>query len=944
MPFIFFKFPKINLNTPKDRRVFLRDRVWSESDIILEKKPENKYFEDIVRNIFDKLDLADVNKDKLFVTAYDYMKAQGLEERDIGLFLTLFERGLNVLDVVERKRDELLRTIKVELSEQRKDITPCERDEELIEQLRREIGIVIKGVRCEVFDLMKDYLAEDIEQAEAEKSSFAGPYIRTLLDFHKGNRRYTDHLKEQLAKLLRTSTQAIAAMKAWKSGDLNGRSVTIDDLIEKSKSRISTKSQIVQIPKSQSVDVQKTASYKPNEEDLNTTYSFIPDNEHVTIAQSLQPDSFFVDEKKGFTRKQRRWIYSLFLLDLGDESGKVELRQHLANKIFKCTRPKISAITAYLSGKLIVAAEASKSEVWEDIRLITEQKDAIGAKRKLPGKNSGNDSGDSEGERSADFLEVQEINEDETLKVKSNDKSPAGGNSDTETDESVEIVMSYYGSGEHFDYNNEAKIEWRKALQAFIDRNTTSEERSKMRVLCLPGKKCLEIPVYTELGFNPANIVGVEGGNKEARSEFEKNAKALGIDYRIGKLEEDVLSGEAPFDIVSLDFLGQMCSTYIKIMNSIPYSGKPILCTNVQARRERLRSGYQYLDLPNIFDADSGFDFSKVDRIIPSICTSLCNAVTNMLNPKSTGETRDKALLNIAMLTLSSKMFEGYKLTVAETTPSVLGDILGDDYMANCGLSMAWFAPKLIFSMFFPQINPEELERDLSRIVKRAWFGFPRLLDYEIYKYKSEKSPFLSQFIKAESCAPVLIKVEKMIKFCLDTYAEGVVKPRVSHNSLPGKAEMDKMKREMDEMKKKADQVRIKMRAIMRIREIFEKGIKPQDIRRLRTLLVASGQKMYGRKPREIARTLELGAGSLSLEDIKGAVIEKYGLKKEINSKHFGISLEGLAEAMFGDGELEAIAITQKFGNHSTSIKLGDILSASAVIREFDSQDIYLKE
>jgi len=33
-----------------------------------------------------------------------------------------------------------------------------------------------------------------------------------------------------------------------------------------------------------------------------------------------------------------------------------------------------------------------------------------------------------------------------------------------------------------------------------------------MKVLCLPGLKCLEIPLYLELGFRAENIVGVEAG------------------------------------------------------------------------------------------------------------------------------------------------------------------------------------------------------------------------------------------------------------------------------------------------------------------------------------------------------------------------------------------------------------------------------------------------
>lgn len=140
--------------------------------------------------------------------------------------------------------------------------------------------------------------------------------------------------------------------------------------------------------------------------------------------------------------------------------------------------------------------------------------------------------------------------------------------------------------GEHIDYDNEVKRAWRKKLQEFINEHTDLEKRKHLRVLCLPGKRCLEIPLYLELGFNPKNIVGVEGGDQQARTEFQQNAEKLGIDFRLGKLEKIVKEEKQPFDVISLDFLGPICVGYANILADLYLSEKALLMVNFMAKRE----------------------------------------------------------------------------------------------------------------------------------------------------------------------------------------------------------------------------------------------------------------------------------------------------------------------------------------------------------------------
>lgn len=140
--------------------------------------------------------------------------------------------------------------------------------------------------------------------------------------------------------------------------------------------------------------------------------------------------------------------------------------------------------------------------------------------------------------------------------------------------------------GEHVDYDSEIKGKWRKTMQSFIDRHTDPRHRSHMRVLCLPGKQCLEIPVYTELGFRPENIVGVEGGDASARDTFIENATQFGIKPVVGDLEEYLSTTNDPFDVVSYDFLGPSCQKYENIVSATPLREDALLLLNLMMKRE----------------------------------------------------------------------------------------------------------------------------------------------------------------------------------------------------------------------------------------------------------------------------------------------------------------------------------------------------------------------
>ncbi|MDD2916397.1 MAG: hypothetical protein PHH70_00975 [Candidatus Gracilibacteria bacterium] len=176
------------------------------------------------------------------------------------------------------------------------------------------------------------------------------------------------------------------------------------------------------------------------------------------------------------------------------------------------------------------------------------------------------------------------------------------------------------GMGALMEYDNEIKNKWRQKLKEFIDENTNVTKRKDMKVLCLPGIECLEIPLYLELGFNPDNIVGVEAGEVDPKklkpekieelkneafrlgisfeltrkcireiltTKFQINATKFGIQTRIGKLEKILETEETIFDVVSLDFLGPIGANTFDVMQQIKASNtRYLLLTNFLGKRD----------------------------------------------------------------------------------------------------------------------------------------------------------------------------------------------------------------------------------------------------------------------------------------------------------------------------------------------------------------------
>ncbi len=197
--------------------------------------------------------------------------------------------------------------------------------------------------------------------------------------------------------------------------------------------------------------------------------------------------------------------------------------------------------------------------------------------------------------------------------------------------------------GCHANYDNATKQLWREKWKEFVAKHTTPSERQRMKVLCLPGKKCLEVPIYLDLGFKACNIVGVEGGDEDAKREFHDNAYRYGIIPKLGRLENILPKMKDVFDIVSLDFTGPISKKCLDIIKMLPIAPaadvttdtKSLFMVNLLAKRETQSSQtvldfYASFTRPELQDLLAGpkvgmEDFRKVYRYMSDIEEKVSN-------------------------------------------------------------------------------------------------------------------------------------------------------------------------------------------------------------------------------------------------------------------------------------------------------------------------------
>lgn len=349
--------------------------------------------------------------------------------------------------------------------------------------------------------------------------------------------------------------------------------------------------------------------------------------------------------------------------------------------------------------------------------------------------------------------------------------------------------------GPHVDYDNPTKQLWRKKWQEFIGKNTLPSERANMTVLCLPGKRCLEVPLYLELGFKPENIFGVEG-DEQAKYEFSQNAAKYGIVPKIGRIENIIKKEDTVYDVVSLDFTGPICRKYVDIVRNCPIkpdvnsraNTKSFFMINVMGKREQdfaqdLMEYYSFFTntkvqetLANVNKRIKTGEDAKVVRDYIDMTSMFAKLENDILDGKQVGT--DKQLIekrSDSLAFLISSLISSRKWGNNPVYSSYLERFRKHkENGTDCSAIFSQIMDHLI--RFLSGVASEKFlimfATGVAEIVQMTTNFRPFVLDIEEYEYTSpvnnSNSPFLTEMLHL--CTPLddYGKIRHLIKFMFD--------------------------------------------------------------------------------------------------------------------------------------------------------------------------------
>jgi hypothetical protein len=359
----------------------------------------------------------------------------------------------------------------------------------------------------------------------------------------------------------------------------------------------------------------------------------------------------------------------------------------------------------------------------------------------------------------------------------------------------IEIPITEEVAGCNANYDNPVKQLWREKWKNFLLKNTF-QERENLTVLCLPGKQCLEIPLYLEIGFKPENITGVEGGDEQTRREFVVNADKYGITTKLGRLENIITKEKTSYDVVSLDFTGPMCRTYLDIIKDLPikpdvnsqFNTRSLFMINVMGKREQQVT-------QDLMEYYSFFTHSKVQDAIHDVHNRLKDGVDLMV-------VRDFINVSNIFTQLENDIKSGKEISDRELTekrdsalPFMISSLIASTKWHNNPLYMSYFQKFYelkvegidcgnIFSQvmchiikFLRKIASEKflilLATGIGEIVQMTTNFRPFVMDIEEYSYVSpvnnSNSPFLTEMMALYTPLADYAKMRHVIKFMFDT-------------------------------------------------------------------------------------------------------------------------------------------------------------------------------
>ena len=352
----------------------------------------------------------------------------------------------------------------------------------------------------------------------------------------------------------------------------------------------------------------------------------------------------------------------------------------------------------------------------------------------------------------------------------------------------VEIKHEENAEGCHVNYDNPTKQLWREKWKGFLAKHTTLAERENMTVLCLPGKKCLELPVYLSLGFKPKNITGVEGGDEAAKNEFHTNAYRFGINARLGRLESILEHDTSVYDVVSLDFTGPLSKTCLDIVKMLPIAPKgdaqinkkSYFMINLLGKRESNENQscldfYASFTRPELMKMfEGGMDYDKFKEIFGYV-SDLSDRAVSGEKVYSEADLKDKRNIGLAFM-LSGLIAKDRRIKDSRWSAYRLEEI---PFSARKNIDFNHYGSMTVTGLI------HALSGHISqRMVDFFTIGTPQMLeivgnykpfvyDIEQYQYVSPvnnaSSPFLTEMYQLMTPMADYAKARHFVRFIIDT-------------------------------------------------------------------------------------------------------------------------------------------------------------------------------
>lgn len=342
--------------------------------------------------------------------------------------------------------------------------------------------------------------------------------------------------------------------------------------------------------------------------------------------------------------------------------------------------------------------------------------------------------------------------------------------------------------GSHANYDNPTKQLWRETWKTFIAKHTLPSEREKMKVLCLPGKKCLEIPLYLDLGFKPQNITGVEGGDDSARMEFHSSAYRYGIKTKLGRLENLLPNDTNIYDVVSLDFTGPISKTCLNIVKMVPlapkadcqFNTKSLFMINLLAKRETdiqacidFYASFTRPELTEMLNSGEGMNYDKFKDIFGYV-SELADKASGGEKCYDEAELKDKRNISLVFILTSliasrkrsvESLWANYK--IKEVPQKVRDEI---DYAGTGAYVLSVMLSELCEYVGKKAID--FLRIGVPQMVEIVSNYKPFLYEMEEYQYISPvnnaNAPFLTEMYQFMTPMADYIKARYFIRFIID--------------------------------------------------------------------------------------------------------------------------------------------------------------------------------